>query len=86
MSKVSQALDKLFWKASSAGTVAKPGTGTSNIVCGDTKLQTKYCTIQISIINLYEWLSQHTQLLQKIHSGGEMPDLSPILLDQVHSG
>ena len=73
------ALDKLFWKAPSLADCSKAGT--SRLTMCNPDLGHGQRLVQIKTSELYEWLDDHRQVLQKLHSGSEMPDLSALLLE-----
>lgn len=80
--RILPALDKLFWKAPSRADSSKTGKGTSRLTMCNPDLGHGQRSVKIKTSELYEWLDDHRELLQKLHSGSEMPDLSALLLEE----
>ena len=80
------ALNKLFRRASGVDKNTKKETESSRLTIEDSSTAYEQHTMQIKTDEIYEWLKEHSQLLQKLHSGGEMPDLSPLLLEESRCG
>lgn len=79
------ALNKLFRRASGVDKNTKAEVESSRLTIEDSSTSYGQHTVQIKTDELYEWLKEHSQLLQKLHSGGEMPDLSRLLLEESQS-
>lgn len=72
-------MNKLFWKTPSNSAVGSASGSSRLAVCDHSVYGQR--KVQMKADDLGDWLTEREYLLLAVHTGEQVPDLSPLLLD-----